>query len=127
MRAYEVTYTLQGGVWLGRCDEVRANTFARTISGVRRDMAEAIAVSINQALDSFTMTETIDWGDGDLNAVFGELREARARYEDAQHRLEDLNREAVAKWSTLPSSTGLRDLAEGLGVSLGRAQQLTSH
>lgn len=126
MGSYNVTYTREGNNWLGRCDEVQANTFAKTIAGVRKSMIEAVAVSIEEEED-FDLVESIDWADKDLNRAFTSLQKARAKYEEAQQDLEEHNRAAIQGWGALVGVTvGLRDLAEGLGVSLSRAQQLAA-
>ena len=125
--AYRVTYDRDDNHrWLVRCPEIPgAHSHGRTLASARSNIREAIALVLDLPDDTdFEVVEVIRVSDPELQKALDHARDLRqhARELDEQSRVATL--EAVATSNNSDDSIGMRDVAELLGISHQRVQQL---
>jgi len=125
MAKYTVTYERdEAGWWIAEVPSVASvNSDGRTVADARRRVREALALAVGDAADE--AAELVD----DVKLP-GEVRKAVARATAARSKLDAVQAEAKESTATtvreLRKRLGLsiRDIAELLGISHQRVQQL---
>jgi predicted RNase H-like HicB family nuclease len=110
--------------WLVRAPEVLgAHSHGRTLTSARSNIREAIALVLDVDEGSFDIEETIVLP-GPVSRKVLQAQRARAGAEAALTKSTSLTAEAVDTLSSPPLKLSLRDVADLLGVSFQRVQQL---
>jgi predicted RNase H-like HicB family nuclease len=124
---YEAVYELDdNGKWFVRAPEVAgAHSHGRTLARARANIREAISLASDVEDNSFDLKDVIHLPDP-VRRRLTRAREARRRAEKALASSVSATREAVDVLSSPPFNLSLRDVADLLGVSFQRVQQMRS-
>jgi predicted RNase H-like HicB family nuclease len=127
--AFEVTYDRDDNHrWFVRCPEVPgAHSHGRTLASARSNIREAIALVLDLPDDTdFDLTEVIRVSDTALQSALNHARDLRQRARELDEQSQAATMEAVAASDDSEDSIGMRDIAELLGISHQRVQQLAA-
>jgi predicted RNase H-like HicB family nuclease len=127
--AYEVTYERDSNDrWFVHCPNVPgAHSHGRTLASARFNIREAIALVLDIRDEAgFDLVETIHLPDAELRAALDTARNLRQRAIDVDEKASKATLEAVAASVSSEDSLGVRDIADLLGISHQRVQQLAS-
>jgi predicted RNase H-like HicB family nuclease len=127
--AFEVTYDRDDNHrWFVRCPEVPgAHSHGRTLASARSNIREAIALVLDLPDDTdFDLTEVIRVSDTALQSALNRARDLRQRARELDEQSQAATMEAVAASDDSEDSIGMRDIAELLGISHQRVQQLAA-
>lgn len=115
--------------WFVRCPDVPgAHSHGRTLASARANIQEALALVLESTDDTlFDLTEEIRLPDADLQESVDRARSLRERAIAMNQEARDASFEAVNRSLGTESVLGLRDLADLLGISHQRVQQLAAH
>jgi predicted RNase H-like HicB family nuclease len=117
---YTSVFEPDGGRWLVSVPEVPgAHSHGRTVARGRANIREAVALVLNVAEDSFELEEEFKLP-ARVRHVVDRARRARSQAHEAETKALDATREAVGALDDL----SVRDVAELVGVSFQRIQQL---
>ncbi len=126
---YNVTFERDGNDrWFVRCPEVRgAHSHGRTLASARSNIREAIALVLDITDETeFDLVETVHLLDSGLQVALKTARDLRQRAVDLEAEASSATIEALAASANSEDSLGMRDLADLLGLSHQRVQQLAS-
>jgi len=126
---YQVTYDRDDNHrWLVRCPEVTgAHSHGRTLASARSNIREAIALVLDLPDDTdFDLAEVIRVSDPGLQRALDHARDLRQRARELDEQSRAATLEAVAASDNSEDSIGMRDIAELLGISHQRVQQVAS-
>jgi len=126
---YNVTFERDGDDrWFVRCPEVRgAHSHGRTLASARSNIREAIALVLELPDDTdFDLIEVIRVSDPALQSALDRARNLRQRARELDEQSQTATLEAVAASDSSEDSIGMRDIADLLGISHQRVQQLAA-
>lgn len=126
---YNVTFERDSNDrWFVRCPEVRgAHSHGRTLASARSNIREAIALVLDIKDETeFDLVETVHLLDSGLQVALNTARDLRQRAVDLEAEASSATIDAVAASANSEDSLGMRDLADLLGLSHQRVQQLAS-
>jgi predicted RNase H-like HicB family nuclease len=114
--------------WFVRCPDVQgAHSHGRTLPSSRENIREAIAIVLDLEDDtSFDLSEEIRLRDSDLQRAISEATTRRADTRRLKQLAAQATREAISESMGSEDALSNRDLAELLGLSHQRVQQLAS-
>ena len=99
----------------------------RTLASARSNIREAIALVLDIRDESaFDLFDTICLSDTELQAALDTARNMRRRAVDLDEKASNATLEAVEASVSSEDSLGMRDIAELLGISHQRVQQLAT-
>ncbi|MFV1971157.1 MAG: type II toxin-antitoxin system HicB family antitoxin [Acidimicrobiia bacterium] len=128
-RTFRVVYERDdNGRWFVRCPDVQgAHSHGRTLPSSRENIREAIAIVLDLEDDtSFGLSEEIRLRDSDLQQAIDEATSQRADARRLERLAAQATREAISESTASKDALSNRDLAELLGLSHQRVQQLAS-
>ena len=114
--------------WFVRCPEVPgAHSHGRTLASARSNIREAIALVLDLPdVTGFDLTEVVRVTDPGLQSALDHARDLRQRARELDEQSQAATLKAVAASANSQDSIGMRDIAELLGISHQRVQQLAS-
>ena len=114
--------------WFVRCPDLPgAHSHGRTLASARANIREAIALVLDLDDDSdFDLSEVVRLPDPNLQRLVDRARELRDSAAEAEEESRLATIEAVVESTGSSASLSLRDLADLLGLSHQRVQQLMS-
>lgn len=128
--AYTVTYDRDDNHrWFVRCPAVPgAHSHGRTLASARSNICEAIALVLDLPDDTeFDLIEVIRVSDPGLQRALDRARNLRQRARELDEQCQAATLDAVTTSDNSGDSIGMRDIAELLGISHQRVQQLASN
>lgn len=114
--------------WFVHCPDVQgAHSHGRTLASARSNIREAIALVVDVAeSSSFDLVEDIRLNDPTLQGSVEQARKLRHRANGLEQQARSATLEAIERSATSDTTLGMRDLAELLGLSHQRVQQLAA-
>lgn len=128
-RTYRVVYERDdNGRWFVHCPDVQgAHSHGRTLSSSRDNIREAIAVVLDLEDDtSFDLSEKIRLSDSELQQAINTATSQRADARKLEQLAARATSEAISESIGSDDALSNRDLAELLGLSHQRVQQLAA-
>jgi predicted RNase H-like HicB family nuclease len=128
-RTFRVVYERDdNGRWFVRCPDVQgAHSHGRTLPSSRRNIREAIAIVLDLEDDtSFDLSEEIRLHDSELQQAINDATTQRADVRRLEQLAAQATREAISESMGSNDALSNRDLAELLGLSHQRVQQLAA-
>jgi predicted RNase H-like HicB family nuclease len=128
-RTFRVVYERDdNGRWFVHCPDVQgAHSHGRTLPSSRENIREAIAIVLDLEDDtSLDLSEEIRLRDSDLQQAINEATSQRADARTLQQLAAQATREAIFESMGSDDALSNRDLAELLGLSHQRVQQLVA-
>jgi predicted RNase H-like HicB family nuclease len=112
--------------WFVRCPDVHgAHSHGRTLAAARANIREAIALVLELDDESgFNLAEEVRLSDPHLQQLLDRARKLRDTASQAEEEARRATVEAVAESTGSNTSLSVRDLADLLGLSHQRVQQL---
>jgi predicted RNase H-like HicB family nuclease len=116
------------GRWFVHCPGlVGAHSHGRTLASARSNVREAIALVLDVADDSgFDLVEDIRLNDPTLQGSVEHARSLRDRANGLEQQARSATLEAIKVSTGSDASLGMRDLADLLGLSHQRIQQISA-
>lgn len=127
--SYEVVFERDdNNRWFVRCPDVQgAHSHGRTLAAARANIREAIGVVLDLDDDAvFDLKEVVRLPDPHLQRLVDRARELRESASEAEEDARRATIEAVVESTGSSTSLSLRDLADLLGLSHQRVQQLAT-
>lgn len=124
MTAYTATVTRDGDDWLATCEQdATIHTFASTLAGLRREIADAILSSTDLPDDTVIPVHLVA-GEGVSKEVARAIEVGNRRLELRQQENELRAETLAAVRSLTRQGWSVRDVAGAVGLTPGRVSQL---
>ena len=126
---YRVVFTRDdNGRWFVRCPDVPgAHSHGRTLASARANIREAIVLALDVTDDAgFDLVEEIRLPDVGFQDAVDRARWLRERANELDEEARSATSDAIRASLDSDDSLGVRDLAELLGISHQRVQQLAA-
>ena len=126
--AYRVTYEHDSnGLWFVRCPAVPgAHSHGRTIVSARGNIREAVALVLDLPEGTHVdLDEEFSLGDPVVEAALAHARQLRRQASELDEQARSATIEAIATARNAEESLSLRDLADLVGLSHQRIQQIS--
>jgi predicted RNase H-like HicB family nuclease len=126
---YRVTYEHDSnGLWFVRCPDIQgAHSHGRTIASARNHIHEAIALVLDLPEGTrLDFDEQFELGDSRVETALAHARQLRNQAVELDEQARTATLDAIATVKASEESLSMRDLAELVGLSHQRIQQIST-